>query len=112
GRLEGEGADAQWRNLAGVGISKVGIRAAVTAAAKPIAEAARIGVTSAANRPRWSRSPRRLGIRSRQEMFAFATPIRQSATDRRVDAVQVLARLVGSLYLPSVAPPRERAARP
>src|SRR5262245_41961352 len=64
-----------------------------------------------ANRPRWSRSLRRLGIRSRQEMFAFATRIRQSVTDRRVDAVQVVAGLVGRIYLRAVARKRDVDAR-
>src|SRR5262249_43332509 len=43
-RLEGERADPHCPHLAAVGISQVGIRAAVAVVAKPIAEAAQIGV--------------------------------------------------------------------
>src|SRR5262245_31441566 len=55
------------------------------------------------NRRRWSRSPPRLDIRSRLEAFAFGTPIRQSLTERRVGAVEVVAGLVATIYLLTVS---------
>src|SRR5262249_35522809 len=63
------------------------------------------------NGPRWSRSPLRLDIRSRQEAFAFGTPIRQSVTDRQVGAVEVVAGLVVTIFLLAVSRRRRECPR-